>query len=169
MNSYAIYGEYAAVANKPMQSGLNRRVFNKIEAQCGPDVYLNPDGAVTLQPGTYRLTGYSAVTMQTSMAPPSPPNNYPGYCIVYPKDAESLPQPELLEQAIGIGSGSTSDELTPSMFDAFFTCEKKTDICVGHQSGSELPPDTIWLSIYQPAGGTPSDYHVMARIAITKI
>src|SRR5438045_2093362 len=113
-----------------MRSGLNRRMFNKIEAQAGPDIYLNPDGAITLMPGTYRLTGYSAVTMQTTMAAPQVTNNYPGYCLVYPKDAESSGH-DLLEQVIAVGSGATSEELTPSMFDAFYTCDKKTDICVG--------------------------------------
>jgi hypothetical protein len=167
MISYAIYGEYAAGANKPMQNGLNRRVFNKIEAQSGPDIYLNPDGSITLQPGTYRLTGYSAVTMQTSMAPPQVPNNYPGYCMVYPKDIENSGH-EVVEKAIAIGSGATSEELTPSTFDAFYTCDKKTNICVGHQSGDDIA-GKIWLSIYLPEGSTPSPFHLMARIAITKI
>src|SRR5437016_14486088 len=137
MESYAIYGDYAAGANKPMQNGLNRRVFNRIEAQSGPVIHLNPDGSITLMPGTYRLTGFSAVTMQTSMAPPQVTNNYPGYCMVYPKDKENSGH-DLLKAVIAIGSGATSEELTPSLFDAIHTFDKKTDICVGHQSGDDL-------------------------------
>ena len=166
MSSYAIYGEYAAGSNKPMQNGLNRRVFNRVEAQSGRDIYLNPDGAVTLLPGTYRLTGFSAVTMQTSMAPPQVTNNYPGYCLVYPKGVENSGH-DVIKQAIAIGSGATSEELTPSMFDAIHTFDKKTDICVGHQSGDDLQ-GKVWLSIYT-VDGVPSDYHLMARIAITKL
>lgn len=166
IESYAIYGEYAAGADKPMQNGLNRRVFNRIEAQFGAGIYLNPDGAITLMPGTYRLTGFSAVTMQTSMAPPKVKSNYPGYCMVYPRDAENSGH-DLLKQAIAIGSGATSSEISPSMFDAVYTCDKKTDICVGHQSGDDLK-EKLWLSIYI-VDGVPSDYHVMARIAITKL
>src|SRR5690348_12314604 len=33
--SYAVYTEYAADTNKLMKNGLNRRVFNKAEAQAG--------------------------------------------------------------------------------------------------------------------------------------
>ena len=166
MESYAIYGEYAAGANKPMQNGLNRRVFNRIEAQSGPDIHLNPDGSITLMPGTYRLTGFSAVTMQTSMAPPQVTSNYPGYCMVYPKDVEKSGH-EVIAQSIAIGSGATSSELEASLFDAIHTFDRKTDICVGHQSGDDLQGQ-VWLSIYT-VGGVPSDYHLMARIAITKL
>jgi hypothetical protein len=166
--SVAIYGEYARDANKPMKSGLNRRVFNKVEAQHGHDITLNSDGCFTLLPGTYRLTGFSAVTMQTTMGPPSYPHNlnYPGYCMVYPESVESAAQDEVLEAAIAIGSGATSGEIYPSLFDAIHKFTSKTDVCVGHQAG-ELE-DPLYLSIYD-VGGTKSDYHVMARVSITKL
>ena len=46
--SYAIYGELAQGSNKLMQSGLNRRVFNKVEAQAGTDIKLDDDGSINV-------------------------------------------------------------------------------------------------------------------------
>src|SRR5438045_448064 len=166
--STAIYAEYARDANKPMKNGLNRRVFNKREAEYGHEIMLKSDGCFTVLPGTYRLTGFSAVTMQTTMAPPSYPHNlnYPGYCMVYPESAESAAQDEILKAAIAIGSGATSGEIYPSLFDAIHTFPSKTDVCVGHQAG-ELQ-DPLYLSIYD-VGATKSDYHGMPRLSITKL
>lgn len=166
--SYAIYGEYARDANKLMKAGLNRRVFNKTEAQAGTDIRLSSDGCIAVTPGTYRLTGFSTVTMQTTFAPPQPAhdNNYPGYSLVYTKDSENSGQ-AVLANAIAIGSPSTASDLAPSLFDAVHTFKENTDICVGHQAGEDLH-DEVYLSVYEVAG-TPSDYHAVARIAVTKL
>jgi hypothetical protein len=167
-HSYAIYGEYARGANKLMQPNLNRRVFNKVEAHAGPDITLNSDGCITVLPGTYRLTGFSTVTMQTTFAPPQPAydNNYPGYCLVYDKAAENSGQ-AMLANAIAIGSPTNAQDLAPSLFDAIHTFAAKTDVCVGHQAGADLH-DEVYLSVYE-VNGTPSDYHAVARIAITRM
>src|SRR4051795_13450343 len=69
--SHAIYAEYAKDSNKLMKNGLNRRVFNKVESQAGSDIALNPDGSISLAPGTYHISGVSTVTMQTTLAPPA--------------------------------------------------------------------------------------------------
>ena len=166
--SFAIYGEYARDANKLMKGGLNRRVFNKVEGQRGGDIALNSDGCFMLVPGTYRITGFSTVTMQTSFAPPTFPhdNNYPGYSLVYPKSSENSGQ-ALLSQAIAIGSPSTAGDFAPSLFDAIHTFDAKTDVCVGHQAGEDLH-DEVYLSIYT-VNGTPSDYHAVARVSITEL
>ncbi|MEW6282705.1 MAG: hypothetical protein AB1758_29110 [Candidatus Eremiobacterota bacterium] len=167
--SFAIYAEYARDSNKLMKNGLNRRVFNVVEAQEGSDIALRPDGAITLQPGRYRLTGFSLVTMQATFAPPSLRNNtnYPGYCLVYPTSVESTGMKKTLANCIGIGSPQTAYGGTPSTFDAIFTAGAQTDIAVGHQSGEKLN-DEVYLSVYE-VDGTPSEYHVFARIAITRI
>ena len=86
--------------------------------------------------------------------------------MVYPKDVEKSGH-EVIAQSIAIGSGATSSELEASLFDAIHTFDRKTDICVGHQSGDDLQGQ-VWLSIYT-VGGVPSDYHLMARIAVTKL
>jgi hypothetical protein len=167
-HSYAIYGEYAREANKPMQNALNRRVFNKTEAQAGPHIRLNDDGSITLRPGTYRLTGFSTVTMQAAMTPPQVTgSNYPGYSMVYRQSDENSGA-ALPAKAIAIGSPTTADALAPSLFDAVRSFHEETTICVGHQAGDELHGE-VWLSIYQPAGGVPSDYHAVARISITRM
>lgn len=166
--SYAVYGEYARDANKLARNGLNRRVFNKVEAQAGSDIALNSDGCITLAPGTYRLNGFSMVSMQITFAPPviDHANNYPGYCLVYPKSMETAGQ-SMLGSAIGIGSPSNAADMAPSIFDAIHTFTEKSDICVGHQAGEDLH-DEVYLSVYDVAGAK-SEYHAVARIAITRM
>lgn len=167
-HSFAIYGEYARTANKVMQNGLNRRLFNKREAEHGPHIRLQEDGSIRLLPGMYRMTGFSTVTMQTAMTPSVVQgSNFPGYCLVY-RTADENSGEALLANAISIGSPTAADALSPSLFDAALTIDEETSICVGHQAGDDLGGQ-VWLSIYQPAGGVPSDYHAVARIAITRL
>jgi predicted secreted Zn-dependent protease len=167
--SYAIYGEYGAGANKLMVPGLNRRVFNKVEAQAGRDIKLESDGAIALRPGTYRIAGYSITTMQTTFDIPAPRfgMNYPGYGLVYPVRWEKEEGTAPLEHALGIGTVQDALNATPSLFDLVYTTKTKTEIAVGHQSGEDLH-DEVYLSVYSVAG-IPSDYHVFARISITKL
>jgi hypothetical protein len=168
-NSYAIYAEYAHNSNKLMQPDLNRRVFDSVEVQSGTDIKLEQDGSITLEPGTYRITGFSMVTMQDSLSPPVLKNNntYPGYALVYPLQYEDSAMMPLLHHAIGIGCLSIPYYSTSSLFDCVYTCREKTTICVGHQSGHDLH-DEVYLSVYE-VDGVKSDFHVCARIAIDKI
>ena len=164
--SYAIYAEFAK-ANVVMQPGLNRRVFNTTEAQHGSNIALNPDGSITLQPGTYHLSGFSLVTMQVTFAPPVTKfdNTYPGYCLVYPKDFETN---DPLHHALGLGSSpATALDNDPSLFDLVLTCDKPTTICVGHQSGEDLHNE-VYLDVYEVAG-IPSPFHAFARITIFQL
>lgn len=167
--SYAVYAEFAHDSNVVMKNGLNRRLFNTTEAQEGKDITLEKDGSITLQKGTYRITGFSLVTMQDEMAAPVYPadsQNYPGYCMLYPKKYESNPA-ELLKNNICIGSLGIALNSTPSLVDVYYKCEETTSICLGHQVGDDLR-DTIFFSVYE-IDGTKSDYHVFARVAIEKI
>jgi hypothetical protein len=104
--------------------------------------------------------------MQTTFAPPKAKhdNNYPGYCLVYPNAYEA--DKSILEHAIAICPGTALDG-TPSLFDATYTTSKPVEIAVGHQSGADLHNE-VYLSVFE-VNGTPSDYHVFARIAITKL
>jgi len=165
--SYAIFAEYAKDANKLMKSGLNRRVFNVAEAQRGSGIALNPDGSFTLEPGAYRMTGMSIVTMQTTFAPPATHynTNYPGYCALYPAALEA--DSSLMKHLIGVGTPQTALDTTPSFFDVFYTATERVNLAVGHQSGADLH-DEVYLSVYEVAG-TKSDLHVFARIAITRL
>ena len=167
-HSYAIYSEYARTSNKLMKNGLNRRVFNKVEAHSGADIKLNSDGSITLRPGTYRIQGFSITTMQTTFAPPVPQHNtdYPGYALVYPVADENAGQ-ALLQDAIAIGSPQTALYTTPSIFDTIYKTKTTTKIAVGHQSGDDLNNE-VYLSVYE-VSGVPSNYHIFAQISITKM
>lgn len=165
--SYAVYAEYARDSNKLMKNGLNRRIFNVTEAQSGTDIKLEKDGAITLQPGTYRIQGFSMVTMQSTFAPPviKNNNNYPGYCLLYPKQYET--DKTILEHQICIGTPGTAYDTAPSLVDVIYTCDKEVTICLGHQSGENLNNE-VYISVYS-VDGIPSMYHVFARLAITKL
>jgi len=165
--SYAVFAEYARDSNKLMKPNLNRRVFNVTEAQSGTDIKLEKDGSVTLQPGTYHIQGFSMVTMQANFAPPAMKtnNNYPGYCLIYPKQYEN--DTTILNHQICIGSPGTAYDTAPSLVDVIYTCEKETTICLGHQSGAELHNE-VYISVYS-VDGIPSMYHVFARLVINKM
>jgi hypothetical protein len=164
--SYAIYAEFAHDTNTLMKPGLNRRVFNTTEAQHGADIKLEKDGSITLQPGTYHISGFSLVTMQDAFTVPVSKFNlsYPGYCLVYEKAYEAN---DPLHHNLGIGSPATALDMVPSLFDLVFTCAQPTAICVGHQSGEELNNE-VFLSVYD-VGGIKSPFHVFARIAVFKL
>jgi hypothetical protein len=166
--SYAIYAEFAEKENKLMKNGLNRRVFNKTEAQSGADIARNADGSITLEPGTYRITGVSTVTMQTTLAPPTFPHNntYVGYAMIYPVSAENAGM-GTLKQAIAISTPSAAAYFAPAVFDTVYTATEKVTIAVGHQAGNELNNE-VYLSVYD-VGGEKSEYHAVARVAITRI
>jgi hypothetical protein len=163
--SYAIFADFAK-ANVLMKNGLNRRLFNTTEALHGANITLNPDGSVTLQPGTYRLSGFSAVTMAVTFAPPVPKNNdnYPGYCLLYPKEFEST---DTLKHVVCIGSPATALDFGPSLFDCVFTCQAPATLCLGHQSGENLH-DEVYLDVYEVAG-IPSPFHLFARLAVFQL
>jgi hypothetical protein len=165
----AIFAEYASESNKKMETGLNRRVFNRIEvADRRRNILLAADGSVVVKPGTYRITGFSSVTMQDELWPPPlrHATTYPGYCLVYKKDDEDKRQPEILPLALGVGSPTAAAYFAPSMFDLVAVFDEKTEICVGHQVGNTN--GEVYLSIYE-IDGTKSDYHAVARMAITKL
>ena len=166
--SYAIYSELAKDSNKLMKNGLNRRVFNTTEAQAGSEITLEKDGSITLEPGTYRITGLSIVSMQTTFAPPVMKNNinYPGYAMVYPTAFETAGE-EVLKHVIALGSPQIALDGSPSLFDVVYTVPTKTSIAIGHQSGNELH-DEVYLSVYD-VEGIKSDYHLFARVAITRL
>jgi hypothetical protein len=157
--AYAIYAEFAK-SNLRMQNGLNRRIFNTTEVETGPNIRRDDTGVITLLPGTYRITGFSMVTMQTTFSPPVVKSNYPGYCLVYDTDQEANAR----DTHICVGTPATSSECNPSIFECVITCRQPRQISVGHQSGNDLL-EPIYLTVYDVAGET-SPYHVCARIAI---
>jgi hypothetical protein len=164
--SYAIYAEYAKGLNKVMQNGLNRRMFDTTEAQAGTDIRLEKDGSIILKPGTYHITGFSAVTMQITMEIVVSVRDYPGYCLVYPSQYEK-DSALVLQHRICVGSPGTALDTAPSLFDVVYTCTKEDTICVGHQSG-KIFNNEVYLSVYDVAG-EKSPYHVFSRVSISKL
>lgn len=169
--SFAIFAEYATGENK-MHSGINRRILNKEEALHGDKINLHKDGTIILQPGTYRINGFSTVTMQTEFSPTPVKEHFPGYCLVYKKEDEA----ESRYKNICVGSWALSDTSHPSLFDCFFTCEFQTEICLGHQAGDvEGREEDVYYGVnsegINPETGEQrtSDQRLYARIAICEI
>jgi hypothetical protein len=52
------------------------------------------------------------------------------------------------------------------MFDLVAVFAERAEICVGHQVGNAN--GEVYLSVYE-IDGTKSDYHAVARVAITKL
>lgn len=166
--SYAVYSEFARDSNIHMKNGLNRRMFNDTEIQQGSDIALLKDGSIRLKAGTYRLTGFSLVTMQVNTPPPvSKFNmNYPGYALLYYKDFEA--DSVVLQHQFCIGSPGTALDTDPSLFDVVMNFPADTTICVGHQSGNQLNNE-VYRSVYIVDSVTSSPYHLFSRIAIFKL
>lgn len=172
-SSYAIYGEFSNSkdSNKLMKSGLNRRTFNVIERQEGDDIKLLKDGVVSLQQGTYHISGFSMVTMEVRMPDSFKSVNYPGYAMIYHEQDEKIPYPAIMPKLLGVGNVAGSDRYSPSNFDLVYTVTDKEDsaqICVGHQSGNSFATP-IYLSMYQTDGKDTSSYHVFARVSVRRM
>src|SRR2546430_12274936 len=124
-----------------MGEGSVNRTFNIMEGEQGKAIsrVRTNDPAtdctqIQLLAGTYRITGFSIVSMDLPTAPPvlNPSNKYPGYCLVYnaanpPKGVSDM------GKALNIGSVSTAFDTAPSLFDCVFKCAETTRISVAHQ------------------------------------
>jgi hypothetical protein len=161
--AYAVYAEFARDSNVHMKNGLNRRLYNITEAQQGNDISLADDGSIRLKAGTYHITGFSAVTMQTTMKPVVSKygENYPGYALLYYKDFEA--DSTVLQHQFCIGSPGTALDMNPSLFDVVMNFPADTSICVGNQLNNE-----VYRSVYM-VDSTASPYHLFSRISISKL
>ncbi len=168
--SLAIYEERTsrATGNKLMGNGVNRRIFNIKTKQSGKAITCDNNGRIFLEPGTYRISGFSTVTMEITMPNPYKEYDYPGYCMVYPTKYESLGREELQLYLWGVGGVASSDKCSPSCFDMVYTITKNDTISVGHQSGANYKYP-IYLSVYKTLEGDSSDYRVFSRIAIQRL
>jgi hypothetical protein len=163
---YVIYGEYAT-KNDTMKNGLNRRMFDSLEVDSGGTaIKYQADGSFALEPGTYRVTGFSVVTMQTAFGLPvmKDSNTYPGYCLAYYREDEA----QALQKMISVGSPGTAYTTTPSLFDFVIHVDTTRYLCIGHQVGEDLHHE-VFMSVADVVGAMPSMHHLFARIAITKL
>ncbi len=172
VSDYAIYAEYSPDSKK-VENGWNRRVFTDVEAQSGDRVGLHKvTGVITLAPGTYHMTGFSAVTYATFEEPPQMVTTRcpaaGGYCRLRYLDPEidvagnGSPNDVPNEDAIVVGSGATANVI-PSLFEAYLTKDEEARLILEHQSGND--PQQIYLRQFSEG----SFWHVFARISIRRL
>lgn len=162
--SYAVFSEHSP-ANKPMQPGMNTRIFTNIDAHAGHAIALDrTTGVITLAPGTYHINGFSTTVYYSKDDPDemistrNPANG--GYCRVWNmKETTDLRNNA---KAIVVGSASTSN-MIPSLFETYFTTQEKAEIIVEHQAGSKV--EGVYLRVFT----MDSPWHVFARIAIRRM
>ncbi len=170
---YAVFTEFSP-DSKMMTPGFNARVFTDAEQQRGHSIQCDfATGVVTLAPGSYHVSGFSMATYNSGSEPPemttirSPAAA--GYCRLRsfdpkrqaaPSDMRSIPNEDA--SVICIGSPCTPN-MTPSLFEAYYTTEQEARILVEHQMGHA--PDRIFLRVY----AEKSRWHAFARIAIRKL
>jgi hypothetical protein len=176
--SYAIYGEFTrdGLDTQEMTDGLANRIFNVEEASYGDDISIvkgHNNERIRLQPGVYRISAVSFVTMLSKGAPPVPPvptqflsDVYPGYCMLY--DANDPPTEADKNKMLCAGTMGTAYDGVPSIVDYILKVKKKPmDISLGHQCSYDLPKGDLRPKVYLRIGG--SEQHVCARISIFKI
>jgi hypothetical protein len=160
---YAVFSEYSPTL-KPMQPGMNTRVFNHIDAR-SPEGAIQLDestGVITLPPGTYHITGFSTTVYYTGEEPPemveprSPANG--GYCRLRRAEEDA----EDRDAGFVFGSISTANAI-PSLVETYFTTAEEARIVMEHQCGSDVKD--VYLQVY--SGG--SSAHVFARLSIRRL
>ena len=170
---YAVFTEFSP-AKKALKSGWNTRVYTDTDVKQGDSIQCDFEtGLITLAPGSYHISGYSMVVYDSGGEPPEmatirapAAGGYSRLRIHDPKrkadqsDMRSLGNAD--PSVIGIGSPSTPN-MTPSIFDAYFTTDKVVQILLEHQSGNN--PDHIYLRIYIEN----SKWHALARISIRRL
>ncbi len=161
--AYAVFAEHSPVS-KRMQPGMNTRVFNKVEVNVGDAIRLDErTGVITLAPGTYHITGFSATVYYTGKEPPEmistrdPANG--GYCRLWDRKETDLRNNG---RAIVVGSASTANAV-PSLVEAYFTTAEPAEIIMEHQSGSSVKD--VYLQVHT----MNSPWHVFARICIRRL
>ena len=188
-NDIAVYAEHSK-SKKPLQAGWNTRVFNKVENQIGSQISLDTiSGIITLEKGTYHITGNSAVTYNDSIpdlssgnaGQPTKPVPNAGYARLIDINKKAGKN----DDAFVVGTLSNANML-PSFIDTYLVVKDKTEIILEHQAGFDshegmnLPPKehsdedsdstkSIVDGIYLQDNVLNSPWHVFARIAIRRL
>ncbi len=152
------------LSNMPMKPGMNVRVFNDVNMDAhGYIKYDKSNGRLTLQPGTYRIDGWSLPLFGFQLTPQQQAATYsaPGYAFFWNADEKKA---EIL--------GSLQDPLyaQKSIINGILTVRKTTNYYFGHQNGIKL--DGIKLEIYDPDIKTPdgqsSTDHAFAQLVVER-
>ena len=170
---YAVFTEFSP-ATKVLKGGWNTRVYTNTDAKQGDSIRCDFEtGLITLAPGSYHISGYSMVVYDSGGEPPEmatirapAAGGYSRLRVHDPKRKVDQTDMRSLDNAdpsvISIGSPSTPN-MTPSIFDAYFTTDKDVQILVEHQSGNH--PDHTYLRI----NIENSKWHALARISIRRL
>lgn len=161
IHSYAVFAEHSPTT-KMMKPGMNTRIFNVMEAHSGHDIRLAMGtGVITLAPGTYHITGFSAVAYATKEPPEMVATRAPangGYCRLRHTSDEA----EDRDAGIVFGSISTAN-VVPSLIETYFTTDVEAHLVMEHQCGSAVAD----ICLQSDAGG--STKHVFARICVRRL
>lgn len=159
---YAVYEEHSP-DTRPMEPGANLRLLDRVIAQSGDAIQLDPEtGVVSLKPGTYRISGASVVTYFDAEADTDgrvsaqirPNASYA--MLLHPGEASRDDEP------LALGTVATAN-MDPSLIDTILTFDADTQIVLMHQAGRDV--DGIFLRVYVDN----SDKHVMARLIIQRL
>lgn len=160
-HSYAVFAEFSPTT-KLMEPGMNTRVFNVVESHQGDDIRLEMGtGVITLAPGTYHITGFSATAYATVEPPEMVATRAPaagGYCRV----RKATDSADDRKAAIVVGSISTAN-VVPSLVETYFTTDQEVQILMEHQNGENVGD----ICLESNAGGSAN--HVFARICIRRL
>jgi hypothetical protein len=163
--SYAFFSEYGT-ENVPMKPGLNRRALNTVDVISGDDVELLPDGSVRIQPGTYRLSGFSMLVYEPPADSGTDELPLPGYCMLYPCAYENDRQ-KLVEYSVATGNVSMPTVMVPSRFETIVTFEEEATLCLGHQNGHEVTGLYLIYVDGDPTG--KSTNRMMAQVGVMRL
>lgn len=148
--------------NVPMRPGANVRLFNEVDLNArGLVDYDTATGYLTLQPGTYRVDGWSLTTFGYELTKDEQAQTFsaPGYAFLWNVDTERI---ELL--------GSMQDPLygQPSILDGIVEVPASTRYYLAHQNGRNVAG--IHLQVYDPDAtmpdGSVSTNHAFARLVV---
>ena len=162
--AYGMFTE-RGLSNLPMKPGTNVRVFNDVYLDARDYIkYDKSTGYLTLEPGTYRVDGWSLTTFGWQLTPAQQAAAYsaPGYAFLWNVEANKI---EVL--------ASLQDPLysLPSNMHGVINVSKRTQFFFAHQNGNEVTG--ISLQLYDPAiklpDGTPSTSHAFAQLVIERL
>lgn len=184
------YEAYAIYADQPtqlgiateMKPGLVPRIFNVVQSEYGDAICrvrtsdpTTDCTVIQLTAGTYRIAGFSILTMDNPNVtdpkqPGCPPvlkvaNKFAGYALVYNADTPPKAAADMT-WAIDIGSVSQAYDSAPSLFDVVVAFTKTTHISVGHQC-TYKPGGTD--RVYIRIATQDSLFHTFAKVSIFKI
>jgi hypothetical protein len=149
----------------PMQPGINVRVFNDVTLDALDYIkYDKTTGYFTLEPGIYRIDGWSLTTFGLRLTPEQQAAAYsaPGYAFLWNVAKNDM---EIL--------ASVQDPLNsaPSIINGVVRVQKTTQYYFGHQNGDKV--DGISLQLFDPnikkPDGTPSTNHAFAQLVIERM